>query len=369
MDNTTVISGFLESVFSGHATVQSNKELTLNVLGDLLQFLAHREGLVATAKLEKAQRSVAVRRRSSHWPILHTALLSAHFLPVQKAPIPGFYQYEPVDVPVGYRVNFTDSLDLMQVWYSYGKPCKAQGLMDLLVFNRGTWYPIREMTCEQGTLVIQTLGLQIELYPLDRLVWLQQQVLTPQPPAPSSPSDLPTARLGANDLNPRDSLTQFPDINQLGACLIESGLLSPAQIEVAVLDQKSTGMQLGEILVKRGWVKQQTIEFLMNRVILPQRAAARQELALTKHKLEQRLEQDPVPLRQPKRSSEPESPQRVGQKLAPEPKASNLQVHKLTPQATPKPPPQPSAVPSVHERETLVTYEPINLDLDEPQDM
>lgn len=58
---------------------------------------------------------------------------------------------------------------------------------------------------------------------------------------------------------------------RLGNYLVEAELLTPAQIEVALADQKATGARLGEILSMRGWIKQGTIEFLMKKVILPDR--------------------------------------------------------------------------------------------------
>ncbi len=57
----------------------------------------------------------------------------------------------------------------------------------------------------------------------------------------------------------------------LGAYLVEAGLLSEAQVNVALTDQSAVSMTFGEILVTRGWVKQQTIEYLMQKVILPER--------------------------------------------------------------------------------------------------
>ena len=59
----------------------------------------------------------------------------------------------------------------------------------------------------------------------------------------------------------------------LGAYLVEAGLLSEAQVGVALVDQGATSMLFGEILVTRGWVKAQTIEYLMQKIVLPERAA------------------------------------------------------------------------------------------------
>lgn len=57
----------------------------------------------------------------------------------------------------------------------------------------------------------------------------------------------------------------------IGAYLVEAGLLTDAQVGVALADQNVTAMPFGEIVVARGWVKEQTIEFIMNRVVLPER--------------------------------------------------------------------------------------------------
>ena len=57
----------------------------------------------------------------------------------------------------------------------------------------------------------------------------------------------------------------------LGAYLVEAGLLTPGQVEVALNDQKVADMRFGEVLATRGWVKQQTIDYLMEKVVLPER--------------------------------------------------------------------------------------------------
>jgi hypothetical protein len=60
-------------------------------------------------------------------------------------------------------------------------------------------------------------------------------------------------------------------MKRLGNYLMEAGLLTESQINVALADQEITGMRLGEALVRRGWVKEETIEYLMKKVILPER--------------------------------------------------------------------------------------------------
>lgn len=76
--------------------------------------------------------------------------------------------------------------------------------------------------------------------------------------------------------------TSSPPLHKrLGSYLIEAGLVTTAQIDVALHDQRfteqTTGrrMSLGEILHARGWVKEQTIEYLMQKIVIPERNRAK----------------------------------------------------------------------------------------------
>jgi len=67
-------------------------------------------------------------------------------------------------------------------------------------------------------------------------------------------------------------------IKRLGSYLVEAGLLTQTQITVALADQEATGMRFGDILIARGWLNEQTIEYLMKKIILPEREAVAREL-------------------------------------------------------------------------------------------
>ena len=60
---------------------------------------------------------------------------------------------------------------------------------------------------------------------------------------------------------------------RLGSYLVDAGLINRGQIDVALNDQQATGMRFGEILVARGWIKQQTVEYFMEKIVLPERRA------------------------------------------------------------------------------------------------
>jgi len=64
-------------------------------------------------------------------------------------------------------------------------------------------------------------------------------------------------------------------VKPLGSYLVEANLLTQEQVNHALADQEVTKMRLGEILVRKKWINQQTVDYLMERVILPERAAAK----------------------------------------------------------------------------------------------
>jgi hypothetical protein len=62
-------------------------------------------------------------------------------------------------------------------------------------------------------------------------------------------------------------LTYNPTVKRLGGYLVDAGLLTEAQVDVALCDQAATGMRFGDILVERGWVRRQTIEYFAQKII------------------------------------------------------------------------------------------------------
>jgi N-acetylglucosaminyldiphosphoundecaprenol N-acetyl-beta-D-mannosaminyltransferase len=87
-------------------------------------------------------------------------------------------------------------------------------------------------------------------------------------------------RHNSNDFLPNSSLQNSSStqakVKRLGDYLVEAGLLTQANIDTALTDQAVTGMRLGEILVKQGWIEKQTVEYFVKRIILPDQALAKQ---------------------------------------------------------------------------------------------
>lgn len=53
-------------------------------------------------------------------------------------------------------------------------------------------------------------------------------------------------------------------IPPIGNLLAQAGLITDAQIQVILQDQSYNGLRFGEILVLRGWIKPETVDFLVD---------------------------------------------------------------------------------------------------------
>ncbi|MEN9228786.1 MAG: hypothetical protein Q6L54_09075 [Gloeomargarita sp. HHBFW_bins_205] len=62
----------------------------------------------------------------------------------------------------------------------------------------------------------------------------------------------------------------------IGEYFVDAGLLEPAQVEEVLVEQRVTGRRFGDIVVARGWLQRQTIEYWVKNVIIPHRRAMEQ---------------------------------------------------------------------------------------------
>jgi hypothetical protein len=63
-------------------------------------------------------------------------------------------------------------------------------------------------------------------------------------------------------------------VKPLGSYLVEAGLLQHDKLNAALKEQKITGKRLGDIVASNGWVQSETIEYLMEKLVTPERDAA-----------------------------------------------------------------------------------------------
>jgi hypothetical protein len=281
MDNSGLIYSFTESVLSGKPVLLANSDLRIEPIGSSLQLLSRTEGMIATAKLKADPSEILVKETSEHWETLHRMFLEKGLLPTMPGPVPDFLRYEFANVPGGYDIRYTDGLLLLQGWWQRQQQEQAVGPLGTLIWYGRTWHPVRDIQCDRGQLIVHTWGSQFTLQPADRTVWLLKQQQESDPELMDTPehnepgltitsSSAPTI---VEDLSPIAVLLANSK-KCIGSYLVEAGLLSPAQVDVVLSDQATTGMRFGEIVVSHGWLKEQTVEYLMQYLIQPQQKEA-----------------------------------------------------------------------------------------------
>jgi hypothetical protein len=263
MDNTSLIRTFIESAIANQSILLANAELRIEPVGKTLQLWAKNERMIAKAHLNATIPSIKVNPSTSQRAMLHDALLSHQFLPIQPALSNGFSQYEQTTIPRGYEVCDTDGLLFLQAWWQYQQHPEQSSLLGMLLWHGKAWHPIRDIECDRGLIKLFTWGGQIPLDPKDRIIWVLkidiEESSSPVFPSPNDAIAVPVQPNGA-----------VRSKKCIGNYLVEAGLLSTAQVDVILLDQNSTGMRFGEIVASRGWLKEQTIEYLMKHLIAPQ---------------------------------------------------------------------------------------------------
>ncbi|MBE9190402.1 hypothetical protein IQ230_08520 [Gloeocapsopsis crepidinum LEGE 06123] len=76
----------------------------------------------------------------------------------------------------------------------------------------------------------------------------------------------------------------------LGRYLIEAGFINSEQLQAALVAQQSEKKRIGEILVNQGWVKRQTLEYLVEKVVLPERNSQKNFDVIQNHQIPQQID-------------------------------------------------------------------------------
>jgi hypothetical protein len=273
MDNASIVGTFVESVLIRKSTLLANADLRIEPVGNVLQLWAKQDGLLSSASLTNATPHFKVKSQGCHSILLHDTLIAQQILPTEIAAVNGYYEYEPANVPDGYKLNCKDGLLFLQAWWAYQTKDAQVGTLGMLLWHDQVWHPIQYVECDRGILKVSVWSKEIRLQPEHRVAWLQKlrYSMSEHFNGVSDGFTLATAT------NPPEQRYANTTTKYIGNYLVEAGLISSAQVSLILSDQATTKMRFGEIAVNRGWLKRQTIEFLMAHVILPKQSAVRFE--------------------------------------------------------------------------------------------
>ncbi|MBW4469084.1 MAG: hypothetical protein KME45_01630 [Stenomitos rutilans HA7619-LM2] len=203
-DDATLIQQFI----SGEATLAANQNLRIEPAFDSIQLLAKRGGLIASLKCAGSRRTLLVRQQSEYGTLIHQILLARHFMPTPSGDQPGFLQYRADDIPAGYELAHATARELWKEWWRTARHSGIHGIhMDLLIFARDTWYPIRNIVCSQGTLFVTTLVSEVSFTGDEWLIWLRRSP-TPQTIEKTPPTTAPKLARSLQPFNRADQPTR-----------------------------------------------------------------------------------------------------------------------------------------------------------------
>jgi hypothetical protein len=73
---------------------------------------------------------------------------------------------------------------------------------------------------------------------------------------------------------------QVHKVKPLGHYLVEAGLITHEKLSLALSEQQVTGQRLGAVIAANGWVSEQTIEYMVEKLITPERQTLLQDQRL-----------------------------------------------------------------------------------------
>jgi hypothetical protein len=120
------------------------------------------------------QRKVLIGTNSVYKSILIKTLLAAGFIARQKSSHPEFSEYHYYQVPDGYNLQYTEIIQLWRTWW-HNKRYQLNLVIapiDLLVFLKGNWYPIKDLQPKQGSFVLLTARGEMAIEAEDYIVWI-----------------------------------------------------------------------------------------------------------------------------------------------------------------------------------------------------
>jgi hypothetical protein len=158
-------------------------------------------------QVNKWQRKVLISNNSVYKSTLVKTLVDSGFVARQKSSHPEFSEYHYYQVPDGYNLKYTEIIQLWRTWW-HNKRYQLNVVLvpiDLLIFIKGNWYPIKDLQPKQGSFVLLTARGEMTIEAEDYIVWIDSAESTLNKEENSS-TPTPAAAVESADLKSPDQL-------------------------------------------------------------------------------------------------------------------------------------------------------------------
>jgi hypothetical protein len=168
-------SEIIEYFVQGQKQAVDSGKLKLEYTETSIRLSNNNAQLVGISKqVNKWQRKVLVSNKFADKFTIVQALVAAGFIARQKSSHPEFAEYHYYQVPDGYRLNYTEVMQLWRTWW-HNKRYQlnvASAPIDLLIFNKGNWYPVKDLQPKQGSFILLTARGEISIEAAEYIVWI-----------------------------------------------------------------------------------------------------------------------------------------------------------------------------------------------------
>jgi hypothetical protein len=184
LSDSELIQKFVEDSIQNREVLLSNGTLRAQRVFGINELNSKKESRLLLARPGGALPQFYAKANSSYWACINQILASQNFLISGEINPQGFYPYNHFKVPAGYQLNCTKSTLLWRRWWRYRQKITTTVIpQELWIRTRQTWYPIKNLTCSNELVYIQTLGSEVCVHTEDLVVWLEriqlkQQALT-----------------------------------------------------------------------------------------------------------------------------------------------------------------------------------------------
>lgn len=175
---TAELATIIDYFVRGHKHSISSPNLKLEYTETSIRLSDRDSQLIGISKqVNQWQRKVLLANKSGYTSRIIKAAHVLGFITKQKSAHPEFSEHHYYDVPDGYRLKYTEVIELWKVWwhnkrYQLNVPNPP---INVLTFTKGKWRSIRDLQPKQGNFIIRTERGEIEIEPEDYIVWLESK--------------------------------------------------------------------------------------------------------------------------------------------------------------------------------------------------
>ena len=156
------------------------------------------------------QRKVLIGKNFAASASIIKFLTAQGFVTKQKSSHPDFTEHHHYQLPIGYKLNHTEVLQLWKVWWNNKRyQLTAKNLpINVLVFSKGNWYQVQDLQPKQGNFILKTDCGELTILAEDFVVWIDQA--DPQTMVSAQSSPLVTNQIESRSIPPVQTLTNLP---------------------------------------------------------------------------------------------------------------------------------------------------------------